>query len=118
MGKPGTPALMERARSKRAPFTEIRDGKLLRQIRYAFVASHGKPLTTGELLRSCYPTQCVWGEIKQWHYEMVGRAARRVCKPLGIFLEGSRRCCRKAPKQVVPGRHCRHLSSSRLRASP
>ena len=43
MGKPGTPAALEKARSRRTPFTEIRDGRLLRQLRFAFTVSRGKP---------------------------------------------------------------------------
>ena len=83
MGKPGTPALLEKARSRRAPFTDVRDGRLLRQIRFAFTASHGKPRSTAELLPICYATETAFGEIKSWHREMVRRTARRVCRPIG-----------------------------------
>jgi len=83
MGKPGTPEALARARSQRTPFTEVRDGRLLRQLRYAFVCSNGRPQSTTELLPICYAVESTFGQIKSWHYEMLGRAAGRVCKPIG-----------------------------------
>ena len=42
MGGSGRDAAhMERARAKRAPFTDPRDGRLFRQIRFAFTVSGG-----------------------------------------------------------------------------
>jgi len=83
MGKPGTPAAMERARSQRTPFTEIRDGRLLSQLRFAFIASKGKPLSTADLLPICYATESAFGQIKTWHRINVRKAAKRVCRPIG-----------------------------------
>ena len=39
-------AHLARARAKRAPFTDPRDGRLFRQIRFAFILSKGAPLST------------------------------------------------------------------------
>ena len=39
-------AHMAKARAKRAPFTDARDGRIKSQIRFAFFLSRGKPLTT------------------------------------------------------------------------
>ena len=51
MGGSGRDAAhMERARAKRAPFTDPRDGRLFRQIRFAFTVSGGNPLSTTDLL--------------------------------------------------------------------
>src|SRR5262249_5393549 len=83
MGKPGTPALLDRARSRRTPFTDVRDGRLLKQLRYAFIASNGKPLSTAELLPICYAIETAWGEIKTWHRINLRRAAKRVARPIG-----------------------------------
>jgi len=47
-------AHMARARAKRAPFTNARDGRVKRQVRWAFWMSGGSPMTTTELLRHCY----------------------------------------------------------------
>ena len=52
-------AHMAKARAKRAPFTDPRDGRVKSQIRFAFFLSRGKPLTTSQLLKSCiarYPS--------------------------------------------------------------
>jgi hypothetical protein len=83
MGKPGTPALLEKARSCRTPFTEIRDGRLLKQLRFAFTASHGKPLSTAELLPICYAIESAFGQIKTWQRINLRRAAKRVARPIG-----------------------------------
>jgi|AmaraimetFIIA100_FD_contig_61_899910_length_635_multi_5_in_0_out_0_1 hypothetical protein len=83
MGKPGTPAALEKTRSRRTPFTEIRDGRLLRQLRFAFTVSRGKPQSTAELLPICYAIESTFGQIKPWHRINVRRAAKRVARPIG-----------------------------------
>ena len=69
-------AHMERVRAKRAPFTDPRDGRLFRQIRFAFTVSG--VLSTTDLLKYCYVIEHLWGELRTWHRTNVARAARRV----------------------------------------
>ena len=76
-------AHMTRVRAKRAPFTDPRDGRLFRQIRFAFAVSRGEPLSTTKLLKSCYAFEHLWGDIRSWHRTNVGRVARRVAIPIG-----------------------------------
>ena len=71
------------ARAKRAPFTDPRDGRLLRQIRFAFTLSDGRPLSTTDLLKSCYVIERLRGELRSWHRTNVARAARRVATAVG-----------------------------------
>jgi hypothetical protein len=76
MGRPGDEARMAKMRLRRAPFTDPRDSRLKRQIRWAFRLSGGEPLTTTELV-----TQCYWRvnlqveKIKSWHRTNVSRVA-------------------------------------------
>ena len=44
---------MAKMRARRAPFTDPRDGRLKKKIRWAFWWSGGKPLTTTELVERC-----------------------------------------------------------------
>ena len=76
-------AHLARARAKRAPFTDPRDGRLFRQIRFAFCLSRGRPLSTTDLLKYCYVIEHLWGELRSWHRSSVARAARRVATPIG-----------------------------------
>jgi hypothetical protein len=77
-------AHMARARAKRAPFTDARDGRIKSQIRFAFFLSRGKPLTTSQLLKSCYCTVPIFGEkFQSWHRTNVCRAADQVAVRLG-----------------------------------
>jgi hypothetical protein len=72
-------AHMARARAKRAPFTDARDGRIKSQIRFAFFLSRGQPLTTSQLLKSCYCTVPIFGEkFQSWHRTNVCRAADQV----------------------------------------
>jgi hypothetical protein len=73
-----------RARAKRAPFTDPRDGRIKSQIRFAFFLSRGKPLTTSQLLKSCYCMVPIFGEkFKSWHRTNVIRAAELMAVRLG-----------------------------------
>ena len=74
---------MARARARRAPFTDPRDGRLLSQIRFAFTLSRGKPLSTTDLLKYCHVAEHLWGEIRSWHRSNVCRAAEQVAIPVG-----------------------------------
>jgi hypothetical protein len=76
-------AHMERMRAKRSPFTDPRDGRLFAQIRFAFILSKGEPLSTTDLVKSCYVAESLWGQLRSWHRTNVARAARRVAIPIG-----------------------------------
>jgi hypothetical protein len=73
MGRPGDAARMAKMRTRRAPFTDARDGRLKRKVREAFRWFGGKPLTTTELVKHCY--WFVGEEIKSWHRTNVSRVA-------------------------------------------
>ena len=74
MGRPGDEARMAKMRARRAPFTDARDGRLKRQIRWMFRLSGGQPLTTTELVKHCY-WSANFGGIKSWHRTNVSRVA-------------------------------------------
>ena len=77
-------AHMARARAKRAPFTDARDGRIKSQIRFAFFLSRGKPLTTSQLLKSCYCTVPIFGEkFQSWHRTNVCRLPTRLLSGWG-----------------------------------
>jgi hypothetical protein len=57
--------------------SETRLGRIKRQVRRAFIASNGRPLTTGELLPICYPRLT---RFQDWHRWSV----RRALLPLAI----------------------------------
>jgi hypothetical protein len=67
-------AHMERMRAERAPFTNARDGRVKRQVRWAFWMSRGAPLTTTQLLGHCFPVVTIWGESY--------RVKRSLCNPV------------------------------------
>ena len=72
-------AQMASLRSKRAPFTDPREGRLVSAIKWAFVMSRGEPLTSGDLLRRCY----LWEWISRWQRANVRRAAGRLAINVG-----------------------------------
>jgi hypothetical protein len=77
-------AHMERMRAKRSPFSNARDGRVKRQVRWAFWMSRGGPLTTTQLLRHCYPVATLWGNsYRSWHRSNVLRAADLVANRIG-----------------------------------
>src|SRR5215472_17592800 len=76
MGRPGDDARMAKMRARRAPFTDPRDGRLKKQIRWAFWLSGGEPLTTTELVKQCYWRVNLQVEkIKSWHRTNITRVA-------------------------------------------
>src|SRR5262252_3356103 len=76
MGRPGDGARMAKMRARRAPFTDARDGRLKKRIRWAFRLSGGEPLTTTELVKQCYWRVNLQVEkIKSWHRTNVSRVA-------------------------------------------
>jgi hypothetical protein len=74
---------MARMRAQRRPFTAPRAGRLLSAIEFAFFLSRGEPISTTELVRSCYPAEHIFGGLKSWHRGNVIRAARLVAEPIG-----------------------------------
>ena len=74
---------MARMRARRQPFSAPRAGRLLSAIEFAFLLSHGEPISTTDLVRSCYPAEHIFGGLKSWHRSNVARAARRVAVPIG-----------------------------------
>jgi hypothetical protein len=94
-------AHMARARAKRAPFTDPRDGRLFRQIRFAFTVSRGEPLSTTKLLKSCYPIEHLWGRLRSWHRTNVTRAARRVAITIGRATTPGRPLIWKAVPELM-----------------
>jgi hypothetical protein len=119
MGGSGRDAAhMERARAKRAPFTDPRDGRLFRQIRFAFTVSGGNPLSTTDLLKYCYVIEHLWGELRSWHRTNVARAARRVATPIGRATTPGRPLIWKAVPELMelrspPGRWRYRRAASR-----
>jgi hypothetical protein len=92
---------MQRMRAKRSPFTDPRDGRLFRQIRFAFDVSSGEPLSTTKLLQSCYPIEHLWGEIRTWHRANIARAARRVAISIGRASSPGRPLIWKAVPELM-----------------
>jgi hypothetical protein len=64
-------------RTKRRPFSDVREGRVLRQIRRAFLVSESEEVTTSYLVSWCYPTARVLGGVKSWHRTNTIKAARR-----------------------------------------
>jgi hypothetical protein len=84
MGKPGDAVRMAKMRARRAPFTDARDGRLKGQIRFAFLLSRGKPLTTTNLMKQCYVGEWLLDKkFKSWHRTNVVRAADLVAIRIG-----------------------------------
>jgi hypothetical protein len=77
----------------RGPFTDPREGRLLREIDYAFDDHKADVLTTTVLLDWCYGARVIrkLAGDPSWHREMVKRAALKICIPLGRSPQGSGR---------------------------
>jgi hypothetical protein len=71
----------------------FRVGRVQRQIKRAFIASNGQPLTSTELLRWCWPR-----ERRRWHYKELMVAASRFARRIGRSQTGSGRAYLWAPK--------------------
>jgi hypothetical protein len=83
--EPRGPEHMAKMKAARGPHSEPRDTHIASMIRYAFECSHGKPLSTGQLVEQIYGWQLrVQGKPKKsYHYETVRRALRKVAVPIG-----------------------------------
>src|SRR3984957_16722827 len=83
--EPRGPEHMAKMKAARGPYSDPRDTYIARMIRCAFERSHGKPLSTGQLVDQIYGWQLrVQGKgRKSSHYEAVRRALRKVAPPVG-----------------------------------
>src|SRR5262245_66521606 len=83
--EPRGPEHMAKMKAGRGPYSDPRDTHIASMIRYAFERSHGKPLSTGQLVDEIYCLQLrVQGKAKKsYHYEAVRRALRKVAVPIG-----------------------------------
>ena len=82
---PRGPEHMAKMKAARGPYSDPRDTHIASMIRYAFERSHGKPLSTGQLVEQIYGWQLrLKGKAKQsYHYEAIRRALRKVAVPIG-----------------------------------
>jgi hypothetical protein len=62
-----------------------RIGHVQRRVKRGFIASAGKPVTTGELIRRAYPRQT---KFESWQYAQVRQAAERWAKRIGTVGRG------------------------------
>ena len=84
-----TAAQMVNIRSRRGPFSDPRDGRLLRGIRYCAIGKDVEVLTTSQLLEWTYAGhRILGGKNKSWHREMIRRACRKVATPIGRSPKG------------------------------
>ena len=67
----------------------------MRQIRRAFIVSNGQPLTTGDLMKRCYPRGY---DYSSWRYAEVRLAASRYAVRIGRSKTSSGRPWLWAPK--------------------
>jgi hypothetical protein len=79
--------LLARRTARLPKETPVREGRLRKQIRRAFVASGGKPLTTGQLAAYCYPRLKRYGCTR---YARIRRAAGRLAYRIGRLRTGGR----------------------------
>jgi len=82
--EPRGPEHMAKMKAARGPYSDPRDTHIASMIRYAFERSHGKALTTGQLVEQIYGWQLrLKGKAKQsYHYEAIRRALRKVATPI------------------------------------
>ena len=78
---------------RRGPFTDPREGRLLRQIDHAFTAYGVDVLPSTILVEWCYGARVIrkLEGSPSWHREMVKRAASKMCTPVGRSSRGSGR---------------------------
>ena len=77
--EPRGPEHMAKMKAARGPYSDPRDTYIARMIRYAFEYSHGKPVSTGQLVEEIYGWQLrLEGKpLKSCHYlAFAGRCVR------------------------------------------
>ena len=82
---PRGPEHMAKMKAARGPYSDPRDTNIARTIRYAFEYSHGRPVSTGQLVEEIYGWQLrLEGKpLKSHHYLAIRRALRKVAVPVG-----------------------------------
>jgi hypothetical protein len=85
MPKGRTADQLAKIRARRGPLSDVRRGRLLRQVEFAFMLSKGEPLTTAEVMDYCYPAQRLsfMGGFESWHRTNTIRVLRRVATLIG-----------------------------------
>ena len=85
MPKGRTAEQLAEIRARRGPLSDVRRGRLFRQVEFAFAASGREALTTTEVMDYCYPAQrlSIMGGFKSWHRTNTLRVLRRVAIPIG-----------------------------------
>src|ERR1700733_6216033 len=83
--EPRGPEHMAKMKAARGPYSDPRDTYMMREIRWAFKSSNGRPLSTGYLVEKVFGWQLrLNGKPKKsWHYQNVRRALRKVATPIG-----------------------------------
>jgi hypothetical protein len=74
---------MARVTACRGPFTDPRDGRILRAIRLCSIAADTDVLSSAELMGWAFGMERELGRLKGWHYESLRRGLRKVAVPIG-----------------------------------
>ncbi len=82
MSRGRTAEQLAHIRTKRRPFSDVREGRVLRQVRRALLVSESEEVTTSYLVSWCYPAAYVLGGVKSWRRTNTIKAARRVAIPI------------------------------------
>ena len=92
---PRGPEHMAKMKAARGPYSDPRDTYIARTIRYAFEYSHGRPVSTGQLVEEIYGWQLRLERkpLKSYHYQTIRRALRKVAAPLAGRRPGVGRRC-------------------------
>ena len=82
---PRGPEHMAKMKAARGPYSDPRDTYIMREIRWAFERSNGKPLSTGYLVEKVFDWQLrIQGKPKKsYHYETIRRVLGKVAVPIG-----------------------------------
>jgi hypothetical protein len=112
------PEHMEQMRARRRPFSDPRAGRLLSSIEFAFFLSGGEPISTTELVKSCYPAEHILGGLKSWQRSNVVRAAWLVANPIGRASTRGRPLVYHATCPITLARKAVARHASMQRAAP
>ena len=82
--EPRGPEHMAKMKAARGPYSDPRDTYIMREIRWAFKSSNGRPLSTGYLVERVFGWQLrLNGKPKKsHHYQSIRRALRKVAIPI------------------------------------
>ena len=80
--EPRGPEHMAKMKAARSPYSDPRDTYIMREIRWAFESSNGRPLSTGYLVEKVFGCQLrLNGKPKKSH-QSIRRALRKVATPI------------------------------------